>query len=66
MHRTYLADIERGGRNITLASLGRLVQALGVPFSEFFTAMEHGEHGPSAAPDGRRKAKKTQSARNKR
>lgn len=31
MHRTYLADIERGGRNVTLRSISRLAEALEVP-----------------------------------
>jgi len=30
MHRTYLADIERGGRNVTLRTLGALAKALKV------------------------------------
>lgn len=31
MHRTYLADIERGGRNVTLRSIARLAEALQIP-----------------------------------
>ncbi|MEO7600198.1 MAG: response regulator [Opitutus sp.] len=31
MHRTYLADIERGGRNITLRSVAHLADALQIP-----------------------------------
>lgn len=39
MHRTYLADIERGGRNISLTRIVRLVQALGISLPDFFTAL---------------------------
>ena len=31
MHRTYVADIERGGRNITLRSVANLANALQIP-----------------------------------
>jgi len=40
MHRTYLADIERGKRNISLSSIVKLVRALGVTLPEFFQALE--------------------------
>src|ERR1043165_8310700 len=39
MHRTYLADIERGGRNISLTRIARLVQALGITLPDFFAAL---------------------------
>lgn len=31
LHRTYLADVERGGRNLTLRSIGNLAHALQIP-----------------------------------
>lgn len=34
LHRTYIAGIERGGRNITLRSLERLAKALGVSVTD--------------------------------
>jgi transcriptional regulator with XRE-family HTH domain len=40
MHRTYLADIERGRRNISLSRIVRLVRALEKPMAEFFFVLE--------------------------
>ncbi|HVU34532.1 MAG TPA: helix-turn-helix transcriptional regulator [Opitutaceae bacterium] len=40
MHRTYLADVERGVRNLSLSSIARVVGAIGVPLSEFFQSVE--------------------------
>ena len=40
MHRTYLADVERGARNLSLSSMSRLVSAIGIPLSTFFAALE--------------------------
>ena len=40
MHRTYLADIERGGRNLSLLAIVRLISALRVPLTEFFHDFE--------------------------
>ena len=53
MHRTYLADIERGGRNITLKSIGSLADALQLPIDGLLRgedpelANRPGEHAPS-------------------
>jgi transcriptional regulator with XRE-family HTH domain len=48
MHRTYLADVERGARNLSLSSIARLVGAIGVSMSAFFATFESvevpGEH----------------------
>lgn len=38
LHRTYIAGIERGGRNITLKSAARLAEALGVSMAEMLGA----------------------------
>jgi transcriptional regulator with XRE-family HTH domain len=59
MHRTYLADVERGGRNISLLSIVRLVRALGLTLDEFFRAFE--TH-PSPKPEAAGGEKKTASA----
>ena len=40
VHRTYLADIERGQRNISLTSIVKIVRALGVSHAEFFGTFE--------------------------
>ena len=36
VHRTYIASLEVGKRNISIATLDKIVNALGVSFSEFF------------------------------
>lgn len=40
MHRTYLADVERGVRNLSLSSIARLVGAIDVSLSSFFATLE--------------------------
>ena len=65
MHRTYLADVERGVRNLSLSSIARLVGAIGVSLSEFFGVLErldlstvnNGRGGNVKASRGRKKAK---------
>jgi len=37
MHRTYVADIERGGRNVTLKSVGHLANALQVSVADLLS-----------------------------
>ena len=36
VHRTYIASLEVGKRNVSIATLEKIVKALGVSFSEFF------------------------------
>ncbi|MDE6604867.1 MAG: helix-turn-helix transcriptional regulator [Clostridia bacterium] len=36
VHRTYIASLEVGKRNISIATLEKIVNALEVKFSEFF------------------------------
>lgn len=36
LHRTYVADIERGARNISLASIEKVAVALGTPIATLF------------------------------
>ena len=60
MHRTYLADVERGVRNLSLSSIARLVGAIGVSISQFFASLESLEIAD--APDGRRFARPTSAA----
>jgi transcriptional regulator with XRE-family HTH domain len=40
IHRTYLVEIERGSRNVSLINVERLARALGVPVSDFFEGFE--------------------------
>ena len=40
IHRTYLSDIERGSRNLSLVNIERLAEALGLPLSELFRLVE--------------------------
>ena len=40
IHFTYLADTERGERNIAIVNIVRIVGALGLPLSEFFGEVE--------------------------
>jgi transcriptional regulator with XRE-family HTH domain len=42
IHRTYLSDVERGSRNLSLVNIERLAAALGVRMSELFAAVEAG------------------------
>jgi transcriptional regulator with XRE-family HTH domain len=36
LHRTYITDVERGARNISLESISRLAQALNLSISSLF------------------------------
>lgn len=40
IHRTYLSDIERGKRNLTVVVLRRVIDALHIKMSEFFEMVE--------------------------
>ena len=40
IHRTYLSDVERGSRNISLANIERLAAALSLRISELFQLVE--------------------------
>jgi transcriptional regulator with XRE-family HTH domain len=41
IHRTYLSDIERGSRNVSLINIERIAAALSLPISELFQIVEH-------------------------
>src|SRR5439155_4503973 len=40
IHRTYLSDVERGGRNLSLLNIERLADALALPLSDLFRLVE--------------------------
>ena len=40
LHRTYISDVERGARNVSLESIQRLAAALEVPLSVLFSRIE--------------------------
>lgn len=40
IHRTYLSDVERGTRNLSLLNIERLAAALAMKMSELFVAVE--------------------------
>jgi transcriptional regulator with XRE-family HTH domain len=40
IHRTYISDIERGTRNLSLINIERLARALQVQLSELFRQVE--------------------------
>jgi transcriptional regulator with XRE-family HTH domain len=40
IHRTYLSDVERGSRNVSLVNIERLAAALSLPLSKLFRLVE--------------------------
>ncbi len=40
IHRTYLSDVERGSRNLSLINIERLAAALSLPISDLFRRIE--------------------------
>ena len=40
IHRTYLSDIERGARNVSLINIELLAKALGVTMADLFRVVE--------------------------
>ncbi len=43
LHRTYVADIERGARNVSLKNIEKLAKALGLSVADLFTSSPGGE-----------------------
>ncbi len=54
MHRTYVADIERGGRNVTLRSVGHLANALKVSVADLLSSNYGAVEAPTKASDADR------------
>ena len=42
IHRTYLSDVERGSRNLSLVNIERVAEALAMKLSELFRVVEEG------------------------
>lgn len=40
IHRTYIGDVERGTRNVSLVNMTKIAAALGVPLSRVIHEME--------------------------
>lgn len=40
LHRTYISDIERGGRNVSLVNIYRIAEGLDVKVFEIFQKLE--------------------------
>ena len=40
IHRTYLSDVERGGRNICLMNIERVAAALSLPMAQLFRLVD--------------------------
>ena len=49
LHNTYIGQVERGEKNLTLVSLEKILQALGIPFSAFFEYMGPSTNGADYA-----------------
>jgi transcriptional regulator with XRE-family HTH domain len=43
LYRSYVADVERGARNVGLVNAMRIAKALGLPLSQLIADAEHGE-----------------------
>jgi len=50
LHRTYVADVERGARNLSLASIEKLAQALGVTLPALFSEAAGGADPAAGGP----------------
>lgn len=44
LHRTYIGFIERGEKNVTVFTVQRLAEALGISLSRFFHLVENAPH----------------------
>ena len=49
LHPTYIGQVERGEKNLTLTSLEKIVAALGITFTELFENMEVATNQKSVA-----------------
>ena len=49
LHATYIGQVERGEKNVTLISLEKILSALKISFSGFFECIESDCHTPNLA-----------------
>ena len=49
LHRTYVSDVERGARNLSLESITRMARALNIPVAELFPTEPNGKGGSGKA-----------------
>ena len=50
VHRTYVGDVERGEKRITIETLDKILRGLGVSLAEFFVLLEP-EAGTAQEPE---------------
>ena len=43
VHRTYMGDVERGERNVSLTNIGRIAAGLGVSLTALMAEIERGK-----------------------
>jgi transcriptional regulator with XRE-family HTH domain len=46
LHQTYVSSVERGERNVTIATAERIAKALGTTLASLFVELERGSDGP--------------------
>jgi len=44
LHRTYISEVERGIRNVSLVNIGKIASALNIHISELFQMVEQEEN----------------------
>ena len=51
LHNTYIGQAERGEKNLTIASLEKILSALNISFSDFFAYMPSSDQSTSIASE---------------
>lgn len=46
VHRTYMGDIERGEKNVTIKTANKIAKALGLSLASMFSELERGSDDP--------------------
>lgn len=58
LHWTYVGGVERGERNLSLVSIARLAEGLGLSLAALFEPFSAIRRGASSAPEGARRRPK--------